>query len=88
MATQYKDSPIDLQRQALGANGGQFVTSTSPQTGNWSALVCLGTTVIATVIGIDNPTGCAGISLGSGTVIAGRITGFTLTSGAVLAIYA
>lgn len=88
MATQYKDSPIDLQRQSIGANGGQFVTATTAQTGNWSALVCMGTTVIASVTGIDNPTGCAGINLPSGFVILGRITGFTLTSGAVIAYYA
>jgi hypothetical protein len=88
MATQLKDSPIDIQRQSVGANGGKFVTSTTAQTGEFSALICMGTTVIATVTGIDNATGCAGISLPSGFTIPGRITGFTLTSGAVLALYA
>lgn len=93
MATLANQSQANLQ--SFGQNGFNVVTGTAAQTGNYSAITIVTDTVVASITatniqknGSESPTALSGVTLPAGTTIFGNITGFTLTSGSVIAYYA
>ena len=93
MATLANTSQANLQ--SFGQNGFNVVTGTSAQTGNYSAITIVTDTVVASITatniqlnGSESATALSGVTLPAGITIFGKITGFTLTSGSVIAYYA
>jgi hypothetical protein len=93
MATLANQSQANLQ--SFGQNGFNVVTGTAAQTGNYSAITIVTDTVVASITatniqlnGSESATALSGVTLPAGTTIFGKITGFTLTSGSVIAYYA
>ena len=93
MATLANQSQANLQ--SFGQNGFNVVTGTAAQTGNYSAITIVPDTVVASITatniqlnGSESATALSGVTLPAGTTIFGKITGFTLTSGSVIAYYA
>ena len=70
---------------SMGNGGFGLVTSTSAQTGNYVALQVLTPTVFTSISGNGITGTWSGTSIPAGMVIVGPITGFQLTSGAVIA---
>jgi hypothetical protein len=70
----------------MGENGGITETGTTAVTGDFSAIQCLEDTVFSTLTRPDF-TGDAltGVTLTAGTILYGKCTAFTLTSGKVIA---
>lgn len=92
MATLANQSQANLQ--SFGQNGFNVVTGTAAQTGNYSAITIVTDTVVASITatniqlnGSESATALSGVTLPAGTTIFGKITGFTLTSGSVIAYY-
>jgi hypothetical protein len=92
MATLANQSQANLQ--SFGQNGFNVVTGTAAQTGNYSAITIVTDTVVASITatniqlnGSVSATALSGVTLPAGTTIFGKITGFTLTSGSVIAYY-
>jgi len=76
--------------RGLGLNGGKYISDTSAHTGDFFCIVATEDTVLASLTSnIDNIadlcTGQDATTLTANTAIYGRITGVTLTSGAVIA---
>lgn len=76
--------------RGLGLNGGEYINDTAAHTGNFFCIVAMEDTVLASVTSnIDNIadlcTGQDATTLTANTAIYGRITGITLTGGAVIA---
>lgn len=76
--------------RGLGLNGGEYINDTAAHTGDFFCIVATEDTVLASVTSnIDNIadlcTGQDATTLSANTVIYGRITSVTLTSGAVIA---
>lgn len=76
--------------RGLGLNGGIYINDTAAHTGDFFCIVATEDTVLASLTSnIDNIagicTGQDGTTLSANTAIYGRITGVTLTSGAVIA---
>lgn len=93
MATLANQSQANLQ--SFGQNGFNVVTGTAAQTGDYSAITIAVDAVIASITAIniqlngsESATALSGVTLPAGTTIFGKITGFTLTSGTVIAYYA
>jgi hypothetical protein len=93
MATLANQSQANLQ--SFGQGGFNVVTGTAAQTGNYSAITIVTDTVVASITatniqlnGSESATALSGVTLPAGTTIFGKITGFTLTSGSVIAYYA
>ena len=93
MATLANQSQANLQ--GFGQNGFNVVTGTAAQTGNYSAITIVTDTVVASITatniqlnGSESATALRGVTLPAGTTIFGKIPGFTLTSGSVIAYYA
>jgi hypothetical protein len=93
MATLANQSQANLQ--SFGQNGFNVVTGTAAQTGDYSAITIAVDAVIASITatniqlnGSESATALSGVTLPAGTTIFGKITGFTLTSGSVIAYYA
>jgi hypothetical protein len=93
MATLANQSQANLQ--SFGQNGFNVVTGTAAQTGDYSAITIAVDAVIASITatnvqlnGSESATALSGVTLPAGTTIFGKITGFTLTSGTVIAYYA
>ena len=93
MATLANQSQANLQ--SFGQNGFNVVTGTAAQTGDYSAITIVTDTVVASITatniqlnGSESATALSGVTLPAGTTIFGKITGFTLTSGSVIAYYA
>lgn len=70
---------------SMGNGGFGLVTATSAQTGNYVGLQVVTPTVFASITGNGITGTWSGTSIPAGTVIVGPITGFQLTSGAVIA---
>ena len=70
---------------SMGNGGFGLVTSTSAQTGNYVALQIVTPTVFTSISGNGITGTWSGTSIPAGMVIVGPITGFQLTSGAVIA---
>lgn len=77
--------PAKLGLQGEGGNTNE--TGTTARTGNWDTLHCLTDTVFSLLTDSLNSGGDAitGLTLPAGTLLFGRFTAFTLTSGAVRA---
>lgn len=76
--------------RGLGLNGGEYINDTASHTGDFFCIVAMEDTVLASVTSnIDNIadlcTGQDATTLTANTAIYGRITGITLTGGAVIA---
>jgi hypothetical protein len=76
--------------RGLGLNGGKYINDTSAHTGNWFAIVATEDTVIDSITSnVDNLSDITAsqdnTTLSANTAIYGRITGITLSSGAVIA---
>jgi len=76
--------------RGLGLNGGEYISDTATHTGDFFCIVATEDTVLASLTSnIDNIadicTGGNATTLSANTAIYGRITGVTLTSGAVIA---
>ncbi len=69
----------------IGPDGGDYVADTNPRTGNWSRIKALNAVVIASLTSSNINGTLTAIPLSAGASIEGNITGFTLTSGAVIA---
>jgi len=93
MATLANQSQANLQ--SFGQGGFNVVTDANPHTGDYSAITVAEDAVIASITATDvnlngsaDATALSGVTLSAGTTIFGKITGFTLTSGSVIAYYA
>ena len=76
--------------RGLGLNGGQYINGTGAVTGDFFAIQATEDTVLAAqssnITNLANIcTGVDGTTLSAGTVLYGRFTSVTLTSGAVIA---
>ncbi len=73
-----------------GGNGGHYINADeSTVTGEFSELVCIQETVIATITNdiIENAADIAGLTLATGTRIGGLTTSISLTSGGLIAYH-
>jgi hypothetical protein len=93
MATLANQSQANLQ--SFGQNGFNVVTGTDAQTGDYSAITVAEEAAFSSITGNNvrlNGTASTdaldGVTLAAGTTIFGKITGFTLASGKVIAYYA
>lgn len=83
--------PVDLNgkpanSQSLGMYGSVITTSTTAVTGNFCAIQVLVDNTNFASFTTSNITGSVvGLTLPSGTIILGTITGYSLSSGAVIA---
>ena len=76
--------------RGLGLNGGQYINGTGAVTGDFFAIQATEDTVLAAqssnITNLANIfSGVDGTTLSAGTVLYGRFTSVTLTSGAVIA---
>lgn len=73
-------------KQAFGEAGCVYETGTSTVTGDFCALQCLTNTVFSAITNtIGSGDAITSLTLPAGTVLYGKFTTFTLTSGAVCA---
>jgi hypothetical protein len=68
-----------------GLNGGQVIANTSPVTGDWIEIRVLTDAVFSLLTG--NLTDVGSTSFPAGTILNGRFTAITLTSGSVVAYH-
>lgn len=72
--------------RGLGLNGGKFINDTAAHDGDFFCIVPTEDTVISTITSnVEDLDNLAGTTLAANSAIYGRITGVTLTSGAVIA---
>jgi hypothetical protein len=76
--------------RGLGLNGGKYISDTSAHTGDFFCIVATEDTVIDSITSnVDNLSDITAsqdnTTLSANTAIYGRITGITLSSGAVIA---
>lgn len=73
-----------LNASLSGEYGGTYFSDTSAHTGNWSRLQCLTACTFSAITGniASFPTA---VAIAAGTVIQGRFTALTLTSGTLIA---
>ncbi len=78
--------PIEADNIALGQGGAVVETGTDAVTGDFAAIQFIEGGAFSSLTA-PNYTGdsLVGVTLGAGTVIYGRFTGFTLSSGKVIA---
>jgi len=78
---------VDALLTSLGQRGFVYVGDTSVTTGNFAAIQCLTDTVFSSLTALNSTVGglVASTTLGTGTVIYGPFTAFTLSSGKVIA---
>jgi len=74
---------------AFGENGGKYIKDTTPMTPtsglNFYAIHIITDTVFTTLTGTLSGTGLEGDTFVAGTILYGRFTAITLTSGSVIA---
>lgn len=76
----------DAALVALGQRGFIFVNDTNPVTGNFAAIQVINGATLSALSALDSTVGAlATTALFNGTVIYGPFTGFTLSSGSVIA---
>ena len=75
---------IGASRQLSGEYGGTYYNDTAAHTGNWQGLKAIGGSAVFTAL-TSNISGLSSFTLTQGDVLPGVITGFTLSSGAVVA---
>jgi hypothetical protein len=79
----------EVTRSTNGMNGFEFITDTQAHAGNFVKLQIITTTVIAAYTALANApvTGntLTGVSIPAGTIIGGRFSSITLTSGSLIA---
>ena len=93
MATLANTSQANLQ--SFGQNGFNLVNETAAQTGDYSAITVAEEAVFSSITGINirlngsvSSDALDSVTLAAGTTIFGKISGFTLASGKVIAYYA
>jgi hypothetical protein len=77
--------PVESDNLSLGQNGATVETGTTAVTGSFFAIQCIADTVFSSLTGNYDGDTLAGSTLTSGTIIFGRFSAFTLTSGKVIA---
>ena len=70
---------------AMGASGFSLVTATAAQTGQWCKLTTVASTTFTSISGNGISGTWSATAIPAGIDIFGPITGFQLTSGAVIA---
>lgn len=76
----------EILKSAVGGAGGKYITgiaATTPTSGNVFTAIQVITDCVITAVG--NPTGITAVTLLAGTIIYGRYTSITLSSGSVIA---
>ena len=93
MATLANQSQANLQ--SFGQGGFNVVTGTAAQTGNYSAITVAEEAAFSSITGVnvrlngtESSDALDGVTLAAGITIFGKISGFTLASGKVIAYYA
>ena len=87
MATLANQSQANLQ--SFGQNGFTVVTDTTDTTGDFSAITIVADADFSSITATNTVAdSLSGVSIPAGVTIFGKITGFTLTSGSVIAYYA
>ena len=75
----------NIDKQSFGQSGATVVSDTTATTGDFCAIQVLETANFSAITWPELTGTLTGIDIPAGTVIYGQITGFTLTSGKVLA---
>jgi len=73
---------------SMGQYGFKLITSTSAQTGSFCALCVVSDAVFASITGTGISGTWSGTTIPAGIVLPGRVSGFQLSSGAVVAFLA
>jgi hypothetical protein len=75
-------------QDSMGHQGFTLVTGTSAQTSGYIAIQTITATVISSIAGTGITGTWSGTTIPAGITIVGKISSFTLTSGAVIAYFA
>lgn len=75
----------EMQRAELGQYGFTYESGTTARTGVFFKIHCITTTTFNTLTGNHDGDTFTGVAFPAGTIIYGRFTAITLTSGSVIA---
>lgn len=75
----------EVDNLSLGSNGALIVTGTGANTGEWYAIQVIEDAAFSALTGFQLQGTWTGVTFAAGTIIYGRFTAFTLSSGKVVA---
>ena len=75
----------EVDNLSLGSNGALIVTGTNANTGEWYAIQVIEDAAFSALTGFQLQGTWTGVTFAAGTIIYGRFTAFTLSSGKVVA---